>query len=443
MKIAWFSPLPPQHTEIANHTERLVPELRFANHEVRFFTEGPDGFLESGRNHLYPVALGDTPTDLLLTLNQIDLPIYNLGNHPGFFARTWFLSQAKPGVVILHDFKLHHFYEGIFRTHLADKERYLRSLWAHYGRVGYDAGLAYWQQKISIDFMAQHFPMTEWAIHHALALVVHTPHALETLTRLTRTPVQMIPLAHVPQALERPAPSADDLDVDGSFALARRVRLILFGYLNVNRRVVEFLTALAAMPERDRFEVQLVGTLENRHDVETAIETLGLRGQVTLSGYVPEAELETVLDRADMAINLRFPTMGEASASQLRIWDHALPSLVTCTEGYATLPSDTVFFVQPGNESADIQGHLRHFLQRPLDFHRSGQRGRRWLLEHHLPSMYVSRLDELLSRTHLLRSRHNQLTLADRVGAASAPWINRAPLTERERFYASAISEMV
>ncbi len=442
MKIAWFSPLVPQHTEIANHTERLVPELR-AKHEVRFFTEGPDGFLEPGRNHLYPASLGDTATELLLALNQIDLPIYNLGNHPGFFARTWFLSQTKPGVVILHDFKLHHFYEGIFRTHLADKERYLRSLWAHYGRVGYDAGLAYWQQKISIDFMAQHFPMTEWAIHHALALVVHTPHALETLTRLTRTPVRMIPLAHTPQVAERPVSPPSDFDADGSFTRSRSVRLVLFGYLNVNRRIVELLTALAAMPERDRFEVQLVGKLENRHDVETAVKTLGLRERVTLSGYVPEAELEAALDRADMAINLRFPTMGEASASQLRIWDHALPSLVTYTEGYATMPPDTVFFVQPGNEAADIQNHLRHFLQRPDDFHQAGRRGRRWLLEHHLPSLYVSQLDELLAQAEFLRSRHNQLTLADRVGAASAPWINRVPLTDRERFYASSISELV
>ncbi len=442
MKIAWFSPLVPQHSDIANYTGRLMPELR-AEHEVRFFSEGPEGFSEPARHHVYPAALGHTPTELLLDLNQIDLPIYNLGNHPGFFARTWFLSQVKPGLVILHDFKLHHFYEGIYREHLEDKPRYLRSLWEHYGRVGHEAGSAYWQQKISIDFMAQHFPMTEWAIRNALALVVHTPHALETLTRLTRTPVQMIPLAYAPQAAERPDPSVADFSADGSFTTERRVRLILFGYLNVNRRIVEFLTALSAMTERDRFEVRLVGTVENRRDVEIAIKMLGLSERVTLHGYVPEAELETALDRADLAINLRFPTMGEASGSQLRIWDHALPSLVTDTEGYATMSPDTVFFVRPSHETADIHTHLRRFLRRPDDFHRAGRCGRRWLLEHHLPSMYVAQLGKILVQAEGLRSRHNQLTLADRVGSASAPWINRVPLTERERFYASGISELV
>ena len=31
----------------------------------------------------------------------------------------------------------------------------------------------------------------------------------------------------------------------------------------------------------------------------------------------------------ELLINLRYPTMGEASLSQLRIWRHALPSMVT------------------------------------------------------------------------------------------------------------------
>lgn len=442
MKIAWFSPMVPAHSDVANYTERLRPDLQ-AKHEVRFFTERPEGFLEPATGKLYASALGETPTELLLALNQIDLPIYNLGNHPGFFARTWFLGQAKPGVVVLHDLRLHHFYEGILRERLEDRPRYLRSLWEHYGRVGYDAGVSYWQQKITIDFMAQHFPMTAWAVCNALALVVHTPHALDAVSRLTRTPVRMTPLPYAPHAAERPSPPAGDFDADGTFTRSRRVRLILFGYLNVNRRVVEFLTAWSAMPERDRFELHLVGTIANRQDVETTIRTLGLSERVTLHGYVSEEALESVLDLADLAINLRYPTMGEASGSQLRLWDHALPSLVTCTEGYATLPPETVCFVDPGNEAADIQKHLRRFLERPADFHEAGWRGRRWLREHHLPSMYVERLGELFACASELRSRHNQLTLADRVGSAAAPWINRVPLTGRERFYASGISVMV
>ena len=376
MKIAWFSPLAPDHSEVANHTQRLMGELA-AKHEVRFFTERPEGFLEPASGEQYPATLTHHSPELLRMLNEVELPVYNLGNHPAFFSKIWSLSQVKPGIVILHDLKLHHFYEGIYRMQLADLPGYLAPLRQSYGRLGQEAGIAYWKQKVSIDFMAQHFPMTQWAIRNALAVVVHTPHALETVRRLTRTPARMVPLAHAPRLMERPARPAVDLDAEGRFTLRRNVRLILFGYLNVNRRIVEFLTALAAMPERARFEVHLMGTVQHRQHVESAIDALGLRGRVTLYGYLPEGEFVAALDRADLAINLRYPTMGEASASQLRIWDHALPSLVTCTEGYATLPPDTVCFVHPETEQADIQKHLRHFLDRPRDFDRVGQQGRR------------------------------------------------------------------
>ena len=59
------------------------------------------------------------------------------------------------------------------------------------------------------------------------------------------------------------------------------------------------------------------------------VEELRLQDIVTLHGFVPAEALEAALASAHLAINFRFPTMGEASVSQLQIWDHALPSLVT------------------------------------------------------------------------------------------------------------------
>ena len=55
---------------------------------------------------------------------------------------------------------------------------------------------------------------------------------------------------------------------------------------------------------------------------------------VKIHGYV--RDLDERLAEADLAVNLRYPSMGEASAAQLRIWDHALPSLVTERGGIAS-----------------------------------------------------------------------------------------------------------
>ncbi len=97
---------------------------------------------------------------------------------------------------------------------------------------------------------------------------------------------------------------------------ATGVRLVIFGYLNANRRIVEFLHALATMPERDCFDVHIAGHHAPRaRRCGAAVEFLGLRGQVHLSRVrVRTTTLEDVArGEADLAVNLRYPTMGEAS----------------------------------------------------------------------------------------------------------------------------------
>ena len=107
MKIAWFSPRVPDHTEIAKNTERLEGELK-RQFEPRFLAERPAGFEEPDADAFFHASLGHVPTELVLALKDVDVPVYNLGNNPTFFAKTWFLSQCRPGIVILHDLKLHH-----------------------------------------------------------------------------------------------------------------------------------------------------------------------------------------------------------------------------------------------------------------------------------------------------------------------------------------------
>lgn len=436
MDLAWFSPLPPEHSDIANFTRRLTPDLQ-RRFRMQFFSERPDGLVNAETGAPYPTELGGVSPYLLPVLNKRDLPIYNLGNNPVFFSHTRFLSERKPGVVILHDLKMHHFFEGVYRERLGDQTAYLRLMRKYYGQLGQEAGAAYWRQEVSIDFMAQHFPMIEWAVQGALGIVVHTAQTLQAVGAVTGTPAILIPLPYAAKEGETSRKTAPE-----QFSPTSRARLILFGYLNVNRRIVEFLTALATMPEREHFEVAVVGSMQHQPEVERAIENLGLRGQVNLHGYVAEEVLQAELDRADLAINLRFPSMGEASAAQLRIWDHSLSSLVTFTEGYTSLPTDAVFFVRPEHEAADIQTHLRAFLERPEVFREAGRRGRGHLLANHRPAHYVEQLAEFCGEVDQLRSRHSQLALADRAGAAMAAWAYAYPDAGQPRRCAEQIHKI-
>lgn len=444
MKIAWFSPRVPEHSEIAKNTERLEAELK-RRFEVRFFAEQPSGFREPAADRHFHATMGHTPTELVLALNETDLPIYNIGNNPAFFAKTWFLSQRKPGIVILHDLKLHHFFEGIYRERLGDEGQYLAFMEEYHGAPGLEAGQLYWKQQIFIDFMAENFPMTAWGVRNALAVVVHTQPTLEAVERETGLPALLNALPYIAQALPGLAsPAQEATGAAGPFSPEHPVRVAIFGYLNVNRRVIEFFHALATMEERACFEVHLYGTLLQRYedDVKRDVAALGLQDHVLFHGYVTETELDAGLAGCDLAVNLRFPTMGEASASQLRIWNHALPSLVTRIDGYAAMPEDAVSFVRPDHEREDIQKHLRDFLAQPEVHRRKGGRGRQILLEQHQPATYVERLAALCQHVSTLRSRNVRVGMADRVGHAISVWSHLAPNTGMEQSYGDRIAAM-
>ena len=442
MKIAWFSPRVPAHSDIANYTQRLEAELRH-RFDVRFFAENAEGFCEPATGETYPAELGGTPHALLRALSEVDAPIYNLGNNPAFFAKTWCLSQIKPGLVILHDLKLHHFFEGIYRERLGDQAQYLAHLHEAYGEIGVEAGQRYWQQELSIDFMAEHFPMTAWGVRNALGVIVHTAHALEAVRRETRAPVALNALPYDAHVSPSEARGAGSERRRGEFSPEQPARLVIFGYLNVNRRVVEFFEAMAAMEERACFAVHLFGELWQQYDrdVREAVARLGLQERVIFHGYVPEEELDAGLAQSDLAINLRFPTMGEASGSLLRIWDHALPCLVTRTGGYAALPEEVVGFVRPEHEAVDIRRHLRHFLENPGAGRLRGEKGRQLLLQQHRPSTYVERLGTLCERLPEWRARHNRFAMASRVAELITPWSAASPTVPGDAGFAACIAD--
>jgi glycosyltransferase involved in cell wall biosynthesis len=187
----------------------------------------------------------------------------------------------------------------------------------------------------------------------------------------------------------------------------------------------ETLEALAAFPAREQFRLDIYGQLLiDGRQLRARIRALGLKPLVKLHGYVPEEELDAALARAHLAINLRYPTMGEASGSQLRIWKHALPSLVSRVGWYSTLPTEAVAFVEPERESVDLQQHLKAFLADPARFAAMGQTGRRLLVEQHAPESYAQAIIEFASHARSFRPRSLSAPLAERAGALMSDWLD-------------------
>jgi glycosyltransferase involved in cell wall biosynthesis len=248
--------------------------------------------------------------------------------------------------------------------------------------------------------------------------MVHTKDAFEALKAKSTRPIAYAPLPFtpLPQPVVRPATTP--------------YRLIVFGYLGPNRRLESVFKALAELPEREQFRLDVFGEiLKNRDELQRQIRQLRLSRLVSLRGFVPEDRLESALASAHLAINLRYPTVGEASGSQLRIWAHALPSLVSREGWYASLPKDTVAFVRPDdNEVGDIQHQLRAFIKAPEEFAHMGLRGFEKLKRDHAPEMYAARIIELALSAREYRLQRAAEFLAKRAGASFTEWLRPGDL---------------
>ncbi len=247
-------------------------------------------------------------------------------------------------------------------------------------------------------------------IENALGVAVHTEAGRAQLAQLTDQPVRHVPLFAAP------------IIVSDSEKSKGPCRLILFGFLGANRRLESILRALHELPERDRFHLDVYGQIAKEKPFRRLISELGLSRFVSVHGYTEAKELDAALQRSDLALNLRDPTMGEASASQLRIWQHGLPSLVTDVGWYSTLPVGTVGKVRRDFELADLQMHLAEILRAPERYRAMGEAGRTYVNAHHTIEVYLDALWELIEATLAAAPRQTASAMADRAGRLMRPW---------------------
>lgn len=430
MKINWFCPLPPAKTSIADdYLVGILPSLSKHSETILWTDQSSwDRNLEK----VARVRRYDPQRLSWLDLNYADITFYNIGNNHLFHASIWQVSQQHPGIVILHDLRVHNFFESLYRGQWHDVAGYLVQIKRFYGDDGLRAATAFVESRaVNIDFMTEHYPLTPLALENSLAVVVHTREALEQLETIKHLPVTF---ASLPRTLPP--------DCNEDHAIRRSAgppyRLIMFGYMGRNRRLDAVLEAFATLTERESFRLDIFGEIPDGRGVRRLIGKFGLERLVELHGYTPETELNRVLTASHLAINLRYPTMGEASGSQLRIWYHALPSLVTDVGWYSSLSRDTVAHIRPEHEIADIQSHLRAFLENPARFASMGKRGLRTLHEQHDPDKYVHTILDLAGNARDLRVRKSAYDLAGRTGTKMSPWTsnaNQEPIRLAEKIY--------
>ncbi|MFZ0545043.1 MAG: hypothetical protein WAM60_06380, partial [Candidatus Promineifilaceae bacterium] len=106
LRLAYFSPLPPSRSGIADYSLALLPYL-MQGADLTIFTENPDTVIAELKAAIETRPLSEYPKNRW----DFDLALYQMGNSSHHEA-IYETAVSYPGVVVLHDHGLHHFISG-------------------------------------------------------------------------------------------------------------------------------------------------------------------------------------------------------------------------------------------------------------------------------------------------------------------------------------------
>ena len=349
MRIAFFSPMPPTRSGIADYSAALLDRLaRLA--EVEVFTAKPAGFDAS----------------------RYDVAVYQLGNNP-HHTFAYEVAMEHPGVVVLHEANLHHLIADL-TIRRGDWDAYLTEVELNGGA---DA-LAYALRHVRTLERGPDYdiPMLRSILERSRGAIVHSA-AVECQLRAQgfTGPVGKIP--HGAWIVE-----ADRMAYRARLGLNERTPLIgIFGFLKPYKRVAESLRAFRRLirlaPDA---RMILVGETHPELPLDSTISSLGLSAHVRRLGFTPIEDFNGYLGACDIVLNLRYPTVGESSGTLLRALGMGKAVVVSDVGSFREYP-DEICLKAPvdAGEEEHLFEYLNLLVSRPELARALGARAREWV----------------------------------------------------------------
>ena len=315
MKVAYFSPIPPEQTGIADYSALLLPALR----ERLDVTVARRGARKPPRG--------------------TDVPLYHVGNNPD--AHAWIVDALRraPGVVVLHDFVLHHLVAGM-TVGRRDGHGYLDLMEREHGVVGRLLGHGVLDKRIAPlwESRPEDFPLATFVLEHATGLIVHSRYVRDRARAAGfEGTISVVPHPAWPAPAVAPERRGSGVVVG------------CFGVVNASKRIPELLRATADVRrEHPELTLLLVGSTSPGFDLDRRLQRLGLADDgLAREGRVDESRLWALMAGSDVLVNLRHPTMGETSGSVIRGLSLGKPLVVSDVGWFSELPSDVALKVAP------------------------------------------------------------------------------------------------
>jgi glycosyltransferase involved in cell wall biosynthesis len=338
MRIAWFSPLPPERSGIAAYSAELLPLLA-PHHAIEVFIDDAAGARAIERVASVPGVhvRGAHDFPWRQAAGSHDVVVYQLGND-SCHNYMWPYLVRYPGLVVVHDAQLHQSrawtllnqrraddYRAEFRFDHPEAPPELPEIVI--------AGLGQF-----LSTLYYQWPMLRLPVEAARVVAVHNAYLQQELA--TQFPSSVF--RHIRQGSPdvTTAALASPADVRARHRIPQNaVVFAAFGRVTPEKRLTAVLQALSEISRRVPYAHLLcVGDTMSGFDLVAEARQMGQAERITVTGYVPDSQLPEYLAAADVCLCLRWPTGRETSGAWIRCLAAGKATVVTNLAHTADVP---------------------------------------------------------------------------------------------------------
>ncbi|BBI35678.1 glycosyltransferase family 4 protein [Cohnella abietis] len=363
-KVAYFSPLNPIRSGISDYSEDILPYLA-KSFEIDLYV--PTGFVLENESIKSEFSVRFFSEFERKYRNEAyDIIIYHMGNNYEAHREIYDLFLRYPGIVVLHDYSLHHFFASKTLAQGHNEQYCDEMLYSHVDN-GLEQARRFLSNKIRPlwETASLTYPLNLRILNRAQAVIVHSEFA----NKLLRDQASYVPIFSVPM----PSTHVSRLeDLQQEKEAARQalgiagddIVIASLGHANPTKRihkVIEVLSYLKKNKQLKRFKYYVVGEVATSYHLREMVKQYGLQDHVIITGYVKLDEFETYIAASDICVNLRYPTQGESSASLLKILGHGKPVIATNIGSFGEFPAEIVHKV--GYDDSEVSAIAKAIVQ--------------------------------------------------------------------------------
>ena len=403
MKLAFWSPLSPQPTGIADYSEELVPYLAKAGAEIHLIV---DNYEPTNKKLIekFPWHYAKD-FEAVSATEKFDLNVYQIGNS-AYHRYALNAALRLPGIVVLHDLVLQHLFLGL-SVERGNESLYLSEMKRAYGSRGQALGRQI-ATALGSELLTSKFPLCERLVERSYGVLVLTrfmQHWLED--RFGSMPVgKFIERAPHHYAPPPSLPAKTPSEARRILGLPQDTFLVsTFGLVSpakhVDRAIEGFRQFLISGIDA---KFLVVGEVQNGYRFDDNL-TSSLKDKLVFVGRQTMENFYLYMLACDVVINLRFPSTGELSGTLIRTLGMGKPVLVSNSGQFADFPEHTVARIDLGPpEVPSIRNTLKWFYDNPSLRQAMGN----FAMEHvasyykleHEAEAYLTFLQKVLSARH-------------------------------------------